>query len=330
MSICYNSLDRFIRKRNSLRVTEIIWGFLYIVGICMSEWAPVFSTSQVGYFPSSYVEEEDWLHSENHVSSAPVQSWPSPACSASCKMLLSEKTPEPMKWKRQCTPFPHKKPPKQLDSHPPTSSRTEQMSARMFPERHAISCPSAASSAPLPRGRFGKHSAQKSPRHHLSSCLLLRSSRIAAEDVVPRCRTYIDGRGASVPGRSRCCWRTRLWPFLEKSTETKHTFRNCCWDSCLIFSHFQPFNWCMWYLNVTAENGPEPFERRDPPPTASTRLCLCVDGRSWSCIYSSVTSILWWAFPGYFTLSSVSTFIFKIFGKCTLLHFLLVWDEKEQ
>lgn len=172
-------------------------------------------------------------------------------------------------------PFPHKKNPKQLDSRPPTSSRTEQMSARMFPERHAISCPSAASSA-LPRGRFGKHSAQKSPRHHLSSCLLLRSSRIAAEDVVPRCRTYIDGRGASVPGRSRCCWRTRLWPFLEKSTETKHTFWNCCWDSCLIFSHFQPFNWCMWYLNVTTENGPEPFERRDPPPhSLNQALFVC-------------------------------------------------------
>lgn len=73
-----------------------------------------------------------------------------------------------------------------------------------------------------PWGRSGKHSAQNSPQNHLSSCFLFRSSCIAAEVVVPRCRTYIDCRGASVPGRSRCCWRTRLWLFLEKHRNEAH------------------------------------------------------------------------------------------------------------
>lgn len=45
-------------------------------GCCLN--STLFSASQVGWFPSTYVEEEDWLFCTNDVFSASIQSWPPP------------------------------------------------------------------------------------------------------------------------------------------------------------------------------------------------------------------------------------------------------------
>lgn len=186
---------------------------------------------------------------------APVQSWSPPAAG-----VLPGRSLHPL---RQS--FPNKRKKKETVTGgkavnpPPTSpplknwkknllwscSHAEQTSNHMFPEHPAISHLSTAPATPQePSG-----SATSLPP------LVSVPSFPLTLRYVPRRQTYVDTNAAK---KLFLGIKTK-----ERSTEVLFSPQTAV-ETFAYFSNFQPLNWCAWYLNVTAENGLEWFERCDP------------------------------------------------------------------
>lgn len=88
------------------------------------------------------------------------------------------------------------------------------------------------------------------PCHHLSPCLLFHSPCITFPGV--RLRRHWAAWGYS---RIKITKEPSTWGLFFSRTAV---------ETSAYFSNFQTLNWCAWYLNVTAANRLEQFERCDP------------------------------------------------------------------
>jgi len=142
-----------------LKITNLTWQIYVLPNICDAPWTvSCFVASQMGWFPSTYVEEEEWLCGMNDYS-ASIRSRSPPAtamllgrslCPAN---LISLMKTQRLKTKEEAAI------PSNTSSCPLTDSHTEQMSNYRFQERQAIS---------------RLHVARLPPRHHgKSACRTL-------------------------------------------------------------------------------------------------------------------------------------------------------------
>lgn len=151
-----------------------------------------------------------------------------------------------LKWKRQCRPPPH--PPAQ--SCPLTDS--EQMSTHMLPECRAIS-----------RLPLRTHREVQCPEKSPPPAVLVPSFPLTLPQSF---QTHVECHRASVPGRSWRCWWSSTRPPLEQDRNEAHK------GFCFIFL---PLNWCVWYLNVTAEKGWSCLKDVTPPHSLQQVLFEC-------------------------------------------------------
>lgn len=107
-----------------------------------------FAASQVGWFPSTYVEEEDW----RHFSACSKLTPPPPPLSASCETVLPGKKPETLtEWKRwPPTPTSPKKIPLILPSRRTDVKSHVPGASRHISPLHGPGSPSGLSGKSLP------------------------------------------------------------------------------------------------------------------------------------------------------------------------------------
>lgn len=120
-----------------------------------------FAASQVGWFPSTYVEEEDW----RHFSACSKQTTPS-----GCETVLPSKNPETLTRVNAAEP-PH--PPK-----PPSDPALTQSRCQITCSQSGTPCLASQQ----PRLPLRTHWEVLRPHHHLSLCLLFHSPRITTQE----------------------------------------------------------------------------------------------------------------------------------------------------